>query len=29
MHGHTHQFGARLNPYSGVSADDFEFFLGT
>ena len=26
MHGHTHQFGAKLNPYSAVSADDFEFF---
>jgi uncharacterized protein YdaL len=27
MHGHTHQFAAKLNPYSAVSADDFEFFL--
>jgi len=26
MHGHTHQFEAHPNPYSGVSADDFEFF---
>ncbi len=25
-HGHTHQYEARPNPYSGVSADDFEFF---
>lgn len=25
-HGHTHQSGSRLNPYSAVSADDFEFF---
>ena len=27
IHGHTHQFAAKLNPYSGVSADDFEFFF--
>ncbi|AGP35385.1 hypothetical protein SCE1572_13145 [Sorangium cellulosum So0157-2] len=27
MHGYTHQYGARPNPYSGVSADDFEFWL--
>lgn len=27
MHGYTHQYGARMNPYSGVSADDFEFWL--
>ena len=27
MHGHTHQFGVRKNPYSGKSAADFEFFL--
>ena len=26
MHGHTHQYEARPNPYSAVSADDFEFF---
>jgi uncharacterized protein YdaL len=26
MHGHTHQFEDKPNPYSGVSADDFEFF---
>jgi uncharacterized protein YdaL len=26
MHGHTHQYQARPNPYSAVSADDFEFF---
>lgn len=26
LHGYTHQFGSALNPYSGVSADDFEFF---
>jgi uncharacterized protein YdaL len=27
MHGYTHQFGDIKDPYSGVSADDFEFFL--
>ena len=27
MHGYTHQFGDIADPYSGVSADDFEFFL--
>ena len=26
LHGYTHQFGTALNPYSAVSADDFEFF---
>jgi uncharacterized protein YdaL len=26
LHGHTHQFGAVPNPYSGLSGDDFEFF---
>ena len=26
LHGYTHQFGNLLNPYSAVSADDFEFF---
>lgn len=26
LHGYTHQFGTKLNPYSAVSADDFEFF---
>ncbi|BDU68790.1 hypothetical protein GETHOR_08910 [Geothrix oryzae] len=27
MHGYTHQFSKLLNPYSGASADDFEFFI--
>ena len=27
MHGYTHQYEARLNPYTGTSADDFEFYL--
>ena len=27
MHGYTHQFGNLKNPYNGVSADDFEFYL--
>jgi uncharacterized protein YdaL len=27
LHGYTHQFGTQKNPYSGVTADDFEFFL--
>lgn len=27
MHGLTHQSDRRLNPYSGASADDFEFWL--
>ena len=27
MHGYTHQFAQAANPYSGTSADDFEFFL--
>ena len=26
MHGHTHQLDAIRNPYSGKSADDFEFY---
>jgi uncharacterized protein YdaL len=26
MHGWTHQFGSDINPYNGVSADDFEFY---
>ncbi len=26
LHGYTHQFSNKYNPYSGVSADDFEFF---
>lgn len=26
MHGYTHQYSNVDNPYSGVSADDFEFF---
>ena len=26
MHGYTHQLGEAANPYSGASADDFEFF---
>ena len=25
LHGYTHQFGTLKNPYSGVTADDFEF----
>jgi uncharacterized protein YdaL len=27
MHGYTHQFSNLLNPYSGTSADDFEFYI--
>jgi uncharacterized protein YdaL len=27
MHGYTHQLDALNNPYDGVSANDFEFFL--
>ncbi|WP_189439215.1 DUF2334 domain-containing protein [Rhodanobacter panaciterrae] len=27
MHGYTHQYSNVANPYSGVSADDFEFYL--
>jgi uncharacterized protein YdaL len=27
MHGYTHQFGSQKNPYTGTTADDFEFFL--
>src|SRR5947209_1892852 len=27
MHGYTHQYSNVANPYNGVSADDFEFFL--
>ena len=26
MHGFSHQFSSLLNPYSGASGDDFEFF---
>lgn len=26
MHGYTHQTGSAYNPYSGVTADDFEFY---
>ncbi|HUQ38587.1 MAG TPA: polysaccharide deacetylase family protein [Acidimicrobiales bacterium] len=27
MHGYTHQYDVKANPYNGVSGDDFEFFL--
>jgi uncharacterized protein YdaL len=27
MHGYTHQLNSLLNPYDGVSANDFEFYL--
>ncbi|WP_432984348.1 DUF2334 domain-containing protein [Dactylosporangium sp. CA-233914] len=27
MHGYTHQYASADNPYNGVSADDFEFYL--
>ncbi len=27
MHGYTHQHSTHANPYSGASADDFEFWL--
>ena len=27
MHGVTHQLGLEANPYTGVSGEDFEFFL--
>ncbi|MER7007966.1 DUF2334 domain-containing protein [Dactylosporangium sp. NPDC000555] len=27
MHGYTHQYASKDNPYNGVSADDFEFYL--
>lgn len=27
MHGYTHQFGNVANPYDGVSANDFEYYL--
>ncbi len=27
MHGYTHQYGTQKNPYSGISADDFEFYI--
>ncbi|WP_433827653.1 DUF2334 domain-containing protein [Actinoplanes sp. CA-015351] len=27
MHGYTHQYGAVANPYDGVSANDFEFYM--
>ena len=26
MHGYTHQYSNVMNPYNGVSADDFEFY---
>jgi uncharacterized protein YdaL len=26
MHGYTHQYESAMNPYSGLSGDDFEFF---
>ncbi|MEV4514018.1 DUF2334 domain-containing protein [Dactylosporangium sp. NPDC049525] len=26
MHGYTHQYESMINPYNGVSADDFEFY---
>lgn len=26
MHGYTHQYGARKNPHTGVSGDDYEFW---
>ncbi|MGI5246757.1 DUF2334 domain-containing protein [Dactylosporangium sp. CA-139066] len=26
MHGYTHQYATKDNPYNGVSADDFEFY---
>jgi uncharacterized protein YdaL len=26
MHGSTHQYGNRANPYNGVSGDDYEFY---
>ena len=26
MHGYTHQYENAINPYNGVSADDFEFY---
>ncbi len=29
MHGYTHQYNATPNPYSAVSAEDFEFFRVT
>jgi len=28
-HGYTHQFGSLLNPYNGVTGDDFEFYRVT
>ncbi|GAA2593085.1 polysaccharide deacetylase family protein [Winogradskya consettensis] len=27
MHGYTHQYGNVANPYDGVSANDFEFYM--
>jgi uncharacterized protein YdaL len=27
LHGYTHQFGATIDPYTGASADDFEFWM--
>ena len=29
MHGYSHQYGDVSNPYSGTSADDFEFYLAS
>lgn len=29
MHGYTHQYDATRNPYTGVTADDFEFYRVT
>ncbi|WP_196455102.1 DUF2334 domain-containing protein [Planomonospora sp. ID82291] len=26
MHGYSHQYGERANPYNGASGDDFEFY---
>jgi len=26
-HGHTHQFRKRINPYDGISGNDFEFYF--
>ncbi len=27
LHGYTHQYGSLKNPYSGTTADDFEFYM--
>jgi len=29
LHGYTHQYGDSVNPYSGLSGDDFEFVTAT